>query len=259
MDFDKINSATKYPSIETYHAIDPRNGKLDDGERVQFEGEVIATEKVDGANGRIIFMPDGDWFIGSREELLYARGDRIGNPALSIVSVLKPVAVRLKHRNRADIITTPGIDVFFMEVYGQKVSSGSKNYTKSGLIHYRMFDVAWVPMIVLKMPRESISSWREHGGQTWMDESHLQWESGSNEIDLVPRLGTIKAADLPESLEGMLALLHSVTGGVTRVALDDTANGVPEGVVLRTPDRSVIAKARFQDYNRTLYGSKGGR
>ena len=28
--------------------------------------------------------------------------------------------------------------------------------------------------------------------------------------------------------------------------------GAAEGIVLRTPDRSVIAKARFQDYERTL-------
>jgi hypothetical protein len=38
----------------------------------------------------------------------------------------------------------------------------------------------------------------------------------------------------------------------TRVALDGGAGGRAEGVVLRTADRSVIAKARFQDYRRTL-------
>lgn len=38
----------------------------------------------------------------------------------------------------------------------------------------------------------------------------------------------------------------------TRVALDDEAGGLPEGIVVRTATRSVIAKARFQDYERTL-------
>ena len=37
----------------------------------------------------------------------------------------------------------------------------------------------------------------------------------------------------------------------TLVGLDGT-DGRAEGLVLRAPDRSVIAKARFQDYERTL-------
>lgn len=38
----------------------------------------------------------------------------------------------------------------------------------------------------------------------------------------------------------------------TQVALSDNALGRAEGVVLRTKDRSRIAKARFEDYARTL-------
>ena len=34
--------------------------------------------------------------------------------------------------------------------------------------------------------------------------------------------------------------------------LDAEANGVPEGVVVRSPDRSRIAKIRREDYERTL-------
>lgn len=38
----------------------------------------------------------------------------------------------------------------------------------------------------------------------------------------------------------------------TRSALDEAGGGKPEGIVLRTANRSVIAKARFEDYDRTL-------
>lgn len=38
---------------------------------------------------------------------------------------------------------------------------------------------------------------------------------------------------------------------ISRATLDETAGGSPEGIVLRAADRSVIAKARFQDYERT--------
>jgi hypothetical protein len=38
----------------------------------------------------------------------------------------------------------------------------------------------------------------------------------------------------------------------TLAALDEDAGGRAEGIVLRSEDRSVIAKARFQDYERAL-------
>ena len=41
-----LNSLTKYPSIPTYHKLDPRNGSLTD-EAVPFTGPVIGTEKID--------------------------------------------------------------------------------------------------------------------------------------------------------------------------------------------------------------------
>ena len=54
-DFDlrKLNSATKYPSIPTYHALGERGMLLD--EHASFDGQsILATEKVDGTNSRTI-------------------------------------------------------------------------------------------------------------------------------------------------------------------------------------------------------------
>src|SRR3954470_23466594 len=67
VDLRTVNSVTKYPSIPTYHELDPRNGGLLDT-CVSFDGTVIGTEKVDGTNSRIILLPDGAWLLGSREE-----------------------------------------------------------------------------------------------------------------------------------------------------------------------------------------------
>jgi hypothetical protein len=75
-DFDlrKLNSATEYPSIPTYHALGERGVLLND--HVSFHGQgIVATEKVDGTNSRITLMPDGCYLVGSREELLHAKGD----------------------------------------------------------------------------------------------------------------------------------------------------------------------------------------
>lgn len=47
-DLSALNSATKYPSIQTYHELDPKNGRLIDGSCQQFAGPVILTEKNPG-------------------------------------------------------------------------------------------------------------------------------------------------------------------------------------------------------------------
>jgi hypothetical protein len=61
----------------------------------------------------------------------------------------------------------------------------------------------------------------------------------------------VDAAELPTDLDTTSAFLAEWSP-VTRAALDESAGRASEGIVLRTPDRSVIAKARFQDYARTL-------
>ena len=79
-DLNKLNSMTKYPSIPTYHTLGDKGTLLE--QTVSFEGKVVLTEKVDGTNSRIILLPDVNFVLGSREELLFAKGDLIGNPAL---------------------------------------------------------------------------------------------------------------------------------------------------------------------------------
>src|SRR5579859_7282712 len=107
----KLNSATKYPSIVTYHALGAK-GLLTE-ERTEFHGNVFLTEKVDGTNGRAILTPEGDWFIGSREELLTAKGDRIPNPALGIVAALRSTVERVAGHWAGE-----GILVYYLEAYG---------------------------------------------------------------------------------------------------------------------------------------------
>lgn len=240
-----LNTATKYPSIPTHHAINPKNGGLLE-EPTAYEGDVILTEKVDGTNGRIVLFPDGDYFIGSREELLHASGDRIPNPALGIVDALEPLAARLKPRDEHRQIL-----VFFLEVYGHKIGGAAKQYTGNGNVDYRLFDIACILPDVLDWPREQISTWREGGGQRFCDEATLQRAAEAEAIELTPRLDTVPADALPSDIEGMAAFIAGRLP-LTRVALDDSAGQQPEGIVLRSADRSVISKARFQDYARTL-------
>lgn len=242
-DLDVLNSATKYPSIPTYHALGDRGTLVE--QATAFTGDVLLTEKVDGTNSRIVRLPDGDWFIGSREELLTARGDRVRNPALGIVEAVLELARELK------VEETGRIAVFYLETYGGRIGGQARQYSGEGRVGYRMFDLAYVDPDVLGWDRARVSAWRENGGQGFADEEALRAAAGGAGIELTPRLARIPAGSLPTTLEQTHAWLRETLPG-TLVGLDPAALGRAEGIVLRTADRAVIAKARFQDYERTL-------
>lgn len=239
-DLRKLNSLTKYPSIPTHHALDPKNGGLLE-EPTAFTGTVIGTEKIDGCSGRIVFLPDGTWLIGSREDLLTAGGDIVCNPSLGIVDALRDLAAS------ADP-TRGDITVFYLEVYGSKQLPAWKHYG-AGEPAFRLFDAATVGVDMLGWDIAKIASWRQRGGQTFVDEDALREACWLYGAELTPRLFEIDASDLPADIEGMRAFLEPYK--TTTVATSGEP-GACEGIVLRAADRSVITKVRFQDYNRTL-------
>ncbi|WP_328392013.1 RNA ligase family protein [Nocardia sp. NBC_00416] len=250
-DLDGLNSATKYPSIPTYHALGER-GSLT-GAVTEFAGRVIGTEKVDGTNARVIGLPDGTWLLGSREELLCAKGDLIGNPALGIVAALREFA-------EAAVPDEDVVQVFYVELYGGKITGASAQYTGRRAVGYRMFD-----LVVLRdytelfaASRAEISRWRESGGQPFASETDLAAAAHRYGLELTPRLFDLPASELPTEIDKTRDFLAEFLPR-TRCDLDADAGGRPEGIVLRTADRSVIAKARYEDYDRTLRRRGSGR
>jgi hypothetical protein len=251
---DALNSATKYPSILTYHALGERGALTEDLTTFDgFDGVTYLTEKVDGTNGRIILLSDADdYFIGSREDLLYARGDRLGNPALGIAETLKPLAEQLIESGLfADLRPTVTVVTLYLEVYGGKIGGQAKQYSAKGTVGYRLFDLNTVGIEVLDWDREHISSWREHGGQDFLNVDALQDVAKNARIPTEPYLAALSGSDLPHDVDGMSAFLSKHLPD-SQAGLDETAGRRPEGLVLRDFDRSRIAKARFQDYERTL-------
>lgn len=256
VDLKKLNSATKYPSISTYHRIDGATGMLTDECVITFpEGDVYGTEKIDGVNTRLIFI-GGKFLLGSREELLHASGDLVYNPAIGIVDHLRDVAEALNtaFANTAaeDPITIYG------EFFGyRETGKHHRNYSDDGKkAGFRVFDVAKVHTEVLDWTPEQISSWRERGGQSFMpfdlltrfcehfglEQAPLVWSCTTPEM--LPGESIVEGMGL---LDGIL-LAHKAT----RCALDGSPAGRPEGIVLRSRDRRAIAKLRFEDYHRTL-------
>lgn len=247
-DLRTLNSLTKYPSIPTYHRLDTRDGTLHD-DATAFPGEVIATEKVDGTSSRVILLPDGTYLIGSREELLHAQGDLVANPALGIVEQLRSVADGLCQSVGHD---EELIRVFFLELYGGKIGAAAKQYTSDPTrFGWRLFDVAFIDGWAERSawPAQRISAWRDSAGQPFLTEDELEQIAKASGLELTPRLFRCPGSELPTGLSETHALLRERLLE-TLVGLDQT--GRPEGMVFRTLTRSVIAKARFQDYERTL-------
>lgn len=257
MDLKKINSLTKYPSILTYHKLGER-GKLTE-ELTEERGllnesdNIYVYEKVDGENSRIVFFKNPyneiDYLIGSREELLYAKGDRIGNPYGNIAEFLKPVAEEFIENNLINIDWA--LTVIYQESYGGKTKA-AKNYTDSKTQGYRVFDVFSITQSMLdellELSHEKIAEWRDHGNQPFYNEAEKLKFLQKNDLEFAPLLSAITGSEFPRTLEDTFKWLKNFEQ--TKVGIDLT--GKSEGVIVRTSDRKQIRKIRFDDYERTL-------
>lgn len=255
----QLNSMTKYPSILTYHKIDGKSGKLDpDAWEVVFEDDetVFVTQKINGTNGRIILLADADgqsydYFIGTREEIVYAKGDRVVNPEMHIA----PNLVELANTITQSRLTTLGLYhcfVLFGEVYGRDIERG-KNYGKA--YGFRLFDVAAFTTNqfneLLAMPRDRISMWRQHGGTPFVNIDGMKGAADRLGIETVPYVAEVQGDEFPVGLTETHGWLKRVLPHNLAMT-DNTGTGAVEGVVVRTSDRSKIAKIRHEDYERTF-------
>lgn len=246
---DRLNSLTKYPSIPTYHALGDRGALLE--QNIDFSGEpLLFTEKVDGTNSRVIVLPGGEYVIGSREQLLHAGGDVIFNPAQGIVEVLRETS-----RLIADGIAVPEgtAIVYYFETFGGKITAASKQYTGTREVSYRLFDIATVPLSRLADDIDRIAAWRDEDGQQFFSEGELLIAAADHGLSVTPRI--MPAGPLPEGIDETREWLE-VTVPKTLVPLDVQAGGKAEGLVVRTEDRSRIAKIRFEDYRRHFKRNK---
>lgn len=253
---DKLNTLTKYPSIQTYHTID--KGRLKEtltfDEVFPADSLVYLTEKVDGTNGRIVVC-NGEYLIGSRDEFLYYSNDWLCTNTLNIVTVMKPYAEVLSSKLPKD----DKIYIFYGEVYGGKINNGNM-YTRSSKYGLRFFDVVVLEDIsMLNMKIESLAGWREHGGQTFLSVSDMKamiLNMGYSEEDIVPYIKIVNGQEIPTTVDeayDWLKQFEKSTAILDDDYFDDVRpGGKAEGIVARLEDRSLIRKLRFEDYQKTL-------
>lgn len=258
----RLNSATKYPETPTYHFMDKKSGLLQEDQYIDFGGQrVQVTEKIDGTNGRIIFLPASsgqDWVIGSREDLLSCSEDHMINPTLGIVDVLKPLADEI-HNVHMDLrFEMSAVRVYFFEVYGGNVGQNAKQYTTDrSLFGARLFDVIeFSPELfaeTMSYERESIAGWRDRGGQPFLGHDDFLHVSQETNMHRVPVLDAgFDGKLLPCTFSGAQLVLDTWLPRGSEALLDMKAPGRPEGVVLKSHDRKITAKMRFVDYESTI-------
>lgn len=245
MDLDLLNSLTKYPSIPTWHVLGDKGSMPGETCGLDMGVGIIVTEKIDGTNARIIVLDDGDWFIGSREHLLHAKGDRIWDVANGIVAALQPYAARCH--------STPL--VIYGEVYGGKIKL-AREYTSTGSVGFRVFDVVDLAAGIRAthgMTRAQIAEWRESVQPSW-----CSWETAAGVAEsigasMVPRIGAL--SELPSDVAAASEWLNAHVLGPTRAGMD--FHGAAEGVVVRDANNLRRVKLRVEDYRRALR-KKGG-
>lgn len=243
-----INSVTKYPSIPTYHALGERGLLTEDP--LQFVGTTIMTEKIDGVNARIILLPDGTYLIGSRERLVYARGDLIEHPADGIVATIKPIAERAIDTFRVTA-SDDHLMVIYGEVYGGKSGAAARQYGRTP--SFRIFDamdLGGIDRMMAVWSPEQISRWRDNGNQPFYEEDQLQLVATRAGVQLTPRL-SMDYWRAPKTVEEMYERIRELVPH-TFANIDRVEPGRSEGIVIRTSNRGTIAKARVADYMKTL-------
>lgn len=252
---DKFNSLTKYPSIPTLHKLS--KGKITNEINFSNDSEIssfIATEKIDGTNARIIFdFRYEDYFIGTRNDIIYAKGDRIINDSLGIVKTLIPIAdkILLMYLNSELPLLHNDFVVMYFEVFGGKVTKNSKNYTSNQAYDFRLLDVAHLPKHNLSLSLEEIVSLRENNKLGyWQSFNYLQELADKVKVKTVPLIQTIDIAKTISPNEVCDDILLKLLPK-TMVKLDDKALGRPEGIVLRkVSEEHSLYKIRYQDYLR---------
>ena len=241
----KLDSATKYPSIPTFHELGDRGILQESGNPFAgYQGPIVATEKVDGTNARIIIDSSSDWIIGSRDRLLTAAGDRVYDDSYGIVDKLRDLVPQLWIPGPSELFA------YFFEVYGQRESKNHRIYSDGKEHGARLFDVATIPTKMFNMSVGDIAQWRDNDGQEFWPIHVHPWA-----LDRVPRLATYANGDeLPDTVEGMQHLINQLAGK-TQVAINEGADDArrAEGVVFRTAvHRHKIFKARHESYTRTM-------
>ena len=253
----KVNSMTKYPSILTYHDLykGATLNTLTEGKTFAPDAVLEMTEKVDGMNSRLIYLDD-DFIIGERESIVFAKGDRIQNSP-----VISPMLNELETFFNTGLKDDKNmLTVIYGESYGYNIASKKQYVINSNNRKYRVFDIVQIPINdvhkILSMDIAQIASWRDHMHQPFVDTDTLAAFCKEFNIMRTPVIKEVMGSEVPTDYKETLKWMQDFA--TSTAVLDVPENGTKtnqmyaraEGVILRTKDRSMIRKFRFEEYQK---------
>lgn len=255
MNLKAINSAFKYPSIETYHKHGERGRLTEELNGPTPDEPLRVFEKIDGVNARIILPAGGfDWLIGSREELLTAAGDRVWPTTKSmegaILETLLPRVRNIAAEHKGAL--AKNWVCIYGEVFGHKWTPKWKDYG-DGIPGFRVFDIAVLTpqkVGIFDCRPEDIAMWRDQGKQPFAPAAEFYQLIQDYRLVDAEWICNVEKGALPTSIEltkDWLSNIFTKNGHGT-----EAVEGMWEGAVVRTDDRSWIRKIRFEDYERTM-------
>lgn len=253
---DKVgNSLSKYPSIPTYNKME--KGLLStDVENYDEMKELYITEKIDGTNTRIIVC-GSDYIIGSRDEWIYAKGDRVLPTAnRKHIEYLIPFADKITSRLSS---TNDTVLFIYGELYGYKIQKWQNYTNEENDYGYRVFDMFSLSVDELNsmldtMSPDQASIWRDNNNQPWYPIDKLKEVSSALGLLTVPYIKREFMKEIGFSVCSANDFLKKFSE--TNAELHANDNKKAEGIVVRTFDRSYISKLRFEDYNKYMKRKK---
>lgn len=252
---ERVNEATRYPSIPHYHQYSASQFRLLERLVVDFDkapGPLHVTEKLNGDGVRIILPPSTHgtaYYLGSRRVLLTSAGDLIYNPLKGIVRALRPVADELV--DNATNASWLDIRQWWTVIYGELIGPGF------GMLHdsppyeladsqFRVYDIATFDASVLTMTVPEITAWRERGGLDYMAWDGLGRLLGVTVgLQAAPELAVLEG---PVMMPRTLAATALWMEGWSKSETAQGASVESEGVIVRSDRPRVMAKMRLRRY-----------
>jgi len=246
-DVKRLNALTRYPTVPSYHVPDAQ-GRPTLQVKVSFahEPQLIISEKIAGHSIRVILTKDG-YFLGNKTEILAWHEEIDEQPMHPILNGMRMTA---NHIFQSYSPKDEGIKVFFGVFFGGSSHPHAKQYTGGDyqLNSFKLSDGFSLPAneftTLYNSTAEQIGEWRESNQQPFYTETSLLGFG----IPVNPRL---RSSAPPVHVAATLAWMQH-TLPKSKACLSYLAPGKPNGILIRTPNRSKIAKLSFAEYEKFL-------
>lgn len=250
-------------SNDTNNSSNPQEEQTENTLSTNHRKKLYICELIDGELGRFITTGD-DYFVGTTEDIVYARGDRIVNNSIVIplhMAITEYIESRL---NSTDNMFT----VLYGVAYGGDIK-GNNRYTKENKNSFCLIDGFSMPYeqveyILEKYEIDKINEMVQKGANGYWTMNELNNFSNEYNIPGVPIIDFILQENLPKNEEEIINLskkylkstivldendeqdTSSNIANITEKSADEvTGFSMSKGIILRDENQTFVKKIVF--------------